>query len=126
MARVRRSFTMNVAPEQAQAMFVRDLAFDLHRGDGLVLYAEAPGCCRFSSGATIIDGEPYNNTIRLGGIFSLFSRPGSGDHLKVEFLPDPLGTRVQLSGRVLGDFRTFLEALGTDAHWPATAGDAHD
>jgi hypothetical protein len=47
VARVNRSFTMNVAPEQAQAMFVRDLVPDLHRDAGLALLDERPGALEF-------------------------------------------------------------------------------
>jgi hypothetical protein len=41
---------MAVAPERAQAMFVRDIAPDLHGDAGLVLLEERPGRLEFSAG----------------------------------------------------------------------------
>jgi hypothetical protein len=48
VARVHNSFEMGVAPEQAQAMFVRDLIPDLHRDGRFTTYREAPGQLRLS------------------------------------------------------------------------------
>jgi len=48
MARVRNSFSMDVAPERAQAMFVRDLVPDLHRDGRFAVYRERPGELRLS------------------------------------------------------------------------------
>lgn len=48
MARVHNSFTMEVAPERAQEMFVRDLVPDLHRDGRFTVYRERPGELRLS------------------------------------------------------------------------------
>jgi hypothetical protein len=50
VARVNASFTMDVPPEQAQAMFVRDLLPDLHKDAGFILYEERPGRLELSKG----------------------------------------------------------------------------
>ena len=50
VARVNASFTMDVPPEQAQAMFVRDLLPDLYKDAGFVLYEERPGRLELSKG----------------------------------------------------------------------------
>jgi hypothetical protein len=59
VARVNSSFTMSVAPEQAQAMFVRDIAPDLHKDAELTLLEERPGALEFEpvsvSGAQAFD-----------------------------------------------------------------------
>ncbi len=50
MARISHSFTMGVAPAQAEAMFVRDIAPELHRDRGFSLERQAPGRLVFSDG----------------------------------------------------------------------------
>lgn len=47
MARVKGSFTIEVAPERAQAMFVRDIAPDLAKDAELALFKEHPGKLEF-------------------------------------------------------------------------------
>jgi hypothetical protein len=47
VARVKGNFTMEVAPEQAQAMFVRDIAPDLAKDAELALFKERPGSLEF-------------------------------------------------------------------------------
>jgi len=58
VARVRYSFTMDMAPEQAQALFVRDLVPDLHKDAGFVLVEERAGALGFSKG--VLGGAAFN------------------------------------------------------------------
>jgi hypothetical protein len=52
MAKLAHSFTMDVPPEQAQAMFVRDLVPDLHKDGDMILSKERAGRLDFSYGPT--------------------------------------------------------------------------
>jgi len=56
VARVNASFTMDLPPDQAQAMFVRDLLPDLHNDGGFVLYEERPGRLELSKG--VVEDSP--------------------------------------------------------------------
>ena len=58
VARVNASFTMDMPPEQAQAMFVRDLLPDLHKDGGFVLYEERPGRLELSKG--VVEDSPHS------------------------------------------------------------------
>ncbi len=50
------SFVMDVPPEKAQEMFVRDIVPDLHRDGRFTMYREGPGEVRLSDAN--FDGEP--------------------------------------------------------------------
>jgi hypothetical protein len=56
MARVHRTFTMELAPERAQELFVRDIVPDLHRDGHFTAYREGPGELRLSDAD--FDREP--------------------------------------------------------------------
>jgi hypothetical protein len=63
MARVHHTFTMELAPEQSQELFVRDIVPDLHRDGRFTAYREAPGELRLSDAD--LDNEPAGGG-RLG------------------------------------------------------------
>ena len=81
-------------------------------------------------------GEPVLADVLRRGADS--ERPGAGarsplgvellasHRLKVRFAPEGSGTRVTIRGSAHEDVRTGLERLGTERHWPQTAGDPHD
>jgi hypothetical protein len=64
MGRVHHTFTMELAPERAQELFVRDIVPDLHRDGRFTAYREAPGELRLSDAD--LDNEPAGGG-RLGG-----------------------------------------------------------
>lgn len=65
MARIHNSFTIDVPPERAQEMFVRDIVPDLHRDGRFTLYREGPGEVRLSDANP--DREPALGRGAAGG-----------------------------------------------------------
>jgi hypothetical protein len=149
IARIDRSFTIDKPAELAQAMFVRDIAPELARDRDFQIAHERPGHLVFSDGiATAGDeqsvlGEGTHEEERWTAIPSLRSRwPGrfvpsvdrGGEelaavlprHIKVDFTPEGVGTRVHVHGHVEHDICHGLELLGTPRHWPEIADQPHD
>jgi hypothetical protein len=117
MATFEQTFTMQEAPEEAQARFVIELGPALHRM-GFLLQAEEPGHLDF-------------RVRYMGGLLFLsiwtamfwLSRKALGHHIEVDFDPDDSGTKVTLSGRTGGDVRGDINVLGRRGHWPENMDD---
>jgi hypothetical protein len=111
---------MQVEPAQAQAMFVRDIAPDLHKLRGFALYRNKPGSLAFGDGRdlrTYALGE-QGPGIRGPGVFM---RRLSERRITVAFTAEATGTRVTLKGGAERDVRNALERLGEPGQWPDTA-----
>ena len=112
MARVHNTFTVALPPEQAQALFVRDILPDLHRDGRFTLYREGPGELRFSDAD--LNVEPS---------FARSVRGGVG--LDLDDIADPDEFEAhdeEASEPVLAD----VLRRGTDAEAPtAEGGHAH-
>ena len=154
MARINYSFQMSETPQEAQAMFVRDIAPELAQARDFQIAHARPGELTFSDGAgpmalgLVGDAEAAMDGGREPGIRpveqvtleptapggELDAYVGSDDlegvfarHVRVEFTPAQDGTEVHnLHGHVERDLKHALEKLGTAQHWPATAGLPHD
>jgi hypothetical protein len=150
IARIDHSFTIDKPAEQAQAMFVRDIAPELAKDRDFQIAHERPGQLVFSDGiATAGDeqsvleegtheDEPWARIPALGsrwpGRFVLSVDRGAGEnlaavlprHIRVDFTPEGVGTRVHVHGHVEHDIRHALELLGTPRHWPEIADQPHD
>jgi hypothetical protein len=138
MAKLDRIFQMPYPPEQAQALFVRDVAPAFAQAGEFVLYEEEPGELHFSEG-NVATGAAHPGEAPLFGEAQLETRgvparaqkPTSGmargfaRHIKVEFTPDGDGTRVEIKGRAERDVRDAIDRLGTPGHWPETAENPH-
>lgn len=145
MARIDRSFSLDRPPEQAQAMFVRDIAPELARDRDFGIVRERPGELIFSQRAAADSlqleedleepVEEHRDAIADAGApgwrFNAFH--GADDlagalprHIRVEFTGEGTGTRVHVHGHVERDVCHALEKLGTPQHWPETADLPHD
>ena len=115
---------MSEAPAQAQAMFVAEIAPELHRKANLAMCGEEPGHVFFSDG--IVDPEELT-TGRGGNDPGLYSvlREISAHHLHVDFGPEGLGTKVKIHGRVEQKVRDGIELFGQAGRWPEN-GLVHD
>jgi hypothetical protein len=131
-------------------MFVRDIAPELAKDRDFQIAHERPGQLVFSDGiATGGDEEsvlgegthheaPWARLAPMGraGPPRFLQRLGLGGgdelaevlsrHIKVDFAPEGVGTRVRVHGHVEHDVRHGLELLGTPRHWPETADQPHD
>ncbi len=114
---------MQVPPEQAQAMFVRDIAPELSRGRGFYLAREQPGKLDFrdqkSEPGEIVEGHAVRDEGPL--LKWLGAR-----RIQFEFTSTLTGTLVTIQGGAERDVRDALDQLGTTAHWPEAADRPHD
>jgi uncharacterized protein YndB with AHSA1/START domain len=125
MARVKRTFEMQVAPETAQAMFVRDITPDMHRVRGFVLVHEEPGHLVYSDDLPDPIDTIGAQDQRLDALPYLAGPLSRGRHVRVAFTSTTTGTSVEISGHAERDLHDALERLGTPGHWPETAGEPH-
>lgn len=112
---------MQVPPQTAEDMFVRDLAPELAKDRGFHITHEKPGCVVFSD-VPIDNPDPID--FRRGSDLEeidLLAR-----HIRVEFTPDGSGTRVRMHGHAEKDIRDAIDKLGTPNHWPEIADLPHD
>jgi hypothetical protein len=121
VARVEKTFVMQVPPEKAEDMFVRDLAPELAKDRGFHITREQPGRLVFSD-------VPIESTqsldLRYGA--SLEELDLLARHIRVEFTPEGAGTQVRLHGHAEKDIRDAIDKLGTPNHWPEIADLPHD
>lgn len=117
MATIERSFSMQEAPEEAQARFVNELGPALHRM-GFLLQAEEPGHLDFR--VRFMGGWLFLN---IWTAMFWLSRKVLGHHIEVDFDPDDSGTKVTLYGRTGGDIRGDINVLGRRGHWPLNMDD---
>jgi hypothetical protein len=94
---------MPVEPTQAQAMFVTDIAPELHKLRGFSLYKDVPGMLAFGDGRNLSGGEPG-----VAGEPALWMRRLSERRIRVSFTAEPPGTRVTLRGGAERDVRDAL------------------
>jgi len=141
MAHFERSFHMDYPPEQAQAMFLRDVGPAFAQDAEFLLQHEQPGALLFSEGdlglppGPLDEGLPFGNkeidAAELSASPSRFrGRPDGlarafAAHIKVEFTPEGEGTHVELKGHAEHELRAAIDRLGTPGHWPETAEDPH-
>ena len=121
MARVEKTFTMQVPPDKAEEMFVRDLAPELAKDRGFHITHEQPGHLVFSD---VPIESPQDVGVRLGAAMQgidLFAR-----HIRVEFTPEGTGTLVKLHGHAEKDIGEAINKLGTPNHWPEIADRPHE
>jgi hypothetical protein len=164
VAKVNRSFTMAMTPDQAQEIFMRDLIPDLHKDGQFAIYEERPGHIGLSDGLIdpnavfnareaadpdIAEGpggaadEPVQTDVMRRGSLGISRRSGgraerkqvpvysklrlwTSRRLSVDFVEDPAGSRVTISGSAPDEVATGINRLGTAGHWPETADDPHD
>lgn len=117
MAAIERTFTMQEAPEQAQARFRDELGPALHR-IGFRLHVEEPEHLKFT--VRYMGGWLFLGI--LTGMFWL-SRKVRNHHIEVDFDPDGTGTRVTLYGRAQRPIRDSANVLGRRGHWPENMDD---
>lgn len=111
MARVHNSFEVDLAPDRAQAMFVRDLVPDLRRDGRFSLYREQPGELRLSDADFGAEGP--------GG-----GRWASFDFQALEEMTDP--DEYEINDEEAGE-PVLADVLrrGADAEAPAADGHHH-
>ncbi|MGO9763832.1 MAG: hypothetical protein ACLP1Q_21480 [Solirubrobacteraceae bacterium] len=124
MAKVDHTFLMQQPPEQAQAMFVDEIAPELHKKADLAMYKDEPGHVLFNDGivdpAELVGGGRSNDT----ELYSVL-REVSGHHLHVDFEAEGSGTRVRIHGHVERKLRDGIDLFGEPGRWPET-GLIHD
>jgi hypothetical protein len=139
MARVDHTFTMSLAPAQAQTMFVDEIAHELHAKAGLAMCKDEPGDVRFNDGDVDINSLPIAGGDNVGLYRGLGRGRGAsndvelytglreltGHHLLVSFMPDGTGTTVRIHGHVEHKLRDAIDKLGQPGCWPET-GFVHD
>jgi hypothetical protein len=111
LARINHSFSMSMEPAQAQEMFVRDLAPELHKAAGFSLYKNKPGELAFGDERDLSTGSSRSEV--SGWMRRLAER-----RIRVTFAAEPPGTRVTLKGGIERDVRRMLLKLGEPGHWP--------
>jgi hypothetical protein len=142
MAHLQRTFHMDYPPEQAQALFLRDVGPALAADAEFLLQHEHPGELLFSEGdlglppGPLDEGLPFGNREIDAAEFSAsparYRGPPDGierafaAHIKVEFTAEAGGTLVEVKGHAERKLRDAMEKLGTAGHWPETANDPHD
>ncbi len=132
MAHFERTFHMDHPPDQAQALFLRDVGPAFAQDAEFLLQHEQPGELLFSEGdlglppGPLDEGLPFGNreihaaetstaTRRFGGGPDGLARAFAA-HIKVEFTPDGEGTRVELKGHAEHSLRQAIDRLGTPGH----------
>jgi hypothetical protein len=120
VGRIRHTFTMRQEPGDAQAMFVRDIAPDLHRLRGFTLYKNEPGELAFGDGRDLV---AYNIGERGGAVMgpSRLMRRLTERRVRASFDAVPEGTLVTLRGGAEGDVCKALALLGQSGQWPEKA-----
>ena len=103
---------MGETPQEAQALFIREIATELHRKTELCLYRDRPGALDFGY---VVEPSGDIFTRRLSG-----ARPRrlKGYRIRVAFERDSDGTRVRIRGRCERYICEALELLGRPGHWP--------
>ncbi len=124
MAEVDRTFVMQQAPERAQAMFVDEIAPELHRKAELAMCKDEPGHVLFNDGIVDIADVPVGGRSNDVALYSAL-REVSGHHLHVDFEPEGSGTKVRIHGHVEREIRDGIDRFGLPGHWPET-GLVHD
>ena len=122
MARIKRSFEVQLPSERAQSMFERDITPEMHRIRGFVLIHEQPGQLIYCDE---LRGPSYT-TGRGGDALPYLAAKRFGGRVKVGFAPTMTGTSIEIRGRCERDLHDALERLGTPGYWPETADDPHD
>jgi hypothetical protein len=137
MAKIERSFHMDYAPDQAQALFLRDVGPAFAQDAEFLLQHEKPGELRFSEGDLPAGPGPSDETPMLSEQVieaaspRRYQGPSTGisrafaAHIKVEFTPEGDGTHVEITGHAEHELRDAIDRLGTPGHWPETANDPH-
>jgi hypothetical protein len=123
MAKVDHTFLMQQAPEQAQSMFVDEIASELHRKAGLAMCKDEPGHVLFNDGIVEPDGlvgGRRSDPDLYSGLLEV-----TGHHLHVDFEPEGLGTKVRVHGHVERAVRDGIDLFGQPGRWPET-GLVHD
>jgi hypothetical protein len=116
VAKIDHTFSMAETPEQAQAMFVRDIGSELHRAGEFVLCKEDAGRLVYSDG--IVD--PIAFAGRDSGDYAML-RKLTAHLITVAFSAELTGTTVSVSGHAERDIREAISRLGGPGHWPAIA-----
>lgn len=113
---------MQVPPDQAQTMFVNDLAPELAKYRDFSITHERPGEVVFSDAVKEQDSDVY---LRGSAGFyegnELLAR-----HIHVEFVAEAGGTLVTLRGHAEKNICDAIDRLGTPDHWPEIANRPHD
>jgi hypothetical protein len=86
VAKVDHTFVMELAPEQAQAMFLEEIAPELHRKAELAMCRDEPGHVLFNDG--IVDTNDLPVTRSADAELYSALREVSGHHLHVDFEPE--------------------------------------
>jgi hypothetical protein len=119
MAKLDRSFQVACAPEEAQAMFIRDVAPALWRAAEFRVVHEEPGELHFSDARNT--GFGYADPLIYDGLSHALAR-----RITVQFVSDGAQTQVRISGHAERQIAEAVGHLGTPGHWPATANQPHD
>jgi hypothetical protein len=123
VAKVDHTFVMELAPEQAQTMFVDEIAPELHRKAELAMCKDEPGHVQFNDG--IVDPDDLAGGRRSDAQLYSALREVSGHHLYVDFEPEGSGTKVRVHGHVERKLRDALDLFGQHGRWPEI-GFVHD
>lgn len=108
MATLANSFQMPEQPDEAQARFQGELGPVLHRM-GFRLRDVQPGRLEFVP--------------RFISLLQFLPRKARGETVAVDFLGEPTGTAVRVSGKATGGIKKLVSHLGEEAHWPANVDD---
>jgi hypothetical protein len=122
MATFERTFTMQEAPEQAQARFRNEIGPALHR---MAFRLDKDQAGHLAFGVRYVGGRifwllPW--TLWFTSAFWLW-RKAVNQCVEVDFSPDTSGTKVELYGRTGADIRDLIYVLGRRGHWPENAED---
>jgi hypothetical protein len=114
MARIDHSFAMIALPADAQELFARDIAPELHRHGGLVAAKDENGHVVFSDAT--VDPMAFSRD----GLRYALARRAFAHRIRVDFFPDGDATKIVIRGSVTRELRDALEQLGRPDRWPAT------
>jgi hypothetical protein len=113
VAKVDRTFSMQMPPEKARALFIEDIAPEFHRVDDFVLCKEDPGRLEFSDA----DVDPMANAGNDWREYAMLRR-ATARRIRVEFESEGIGCRVVIRGHAERDLQKAIALLGEPGHWP--------
>jgi hypothetical protein len=124
VAKVDHTFLMSQPPEQAQRMFVDEIAPEFDRKAELAMCKDEPGHVLFNDGIVNLDEVPVGSRANDPELYSAL-REITGHHIHVDFQQEGSGTKVRVHGHVEREISHAIEEFGQPGRWPET-GLIHD